>query len=159
MKIFRNKYEEKNIYNKPEKKMEEKIFLEKDKMPDENELKSVLGKRYGLWSGILKSIETNHGAIVSEWKYYNKNSGWVQKIYLKKRNLLFFTPYKNFFSVGMVFGDKAVGEIIKSNLPAEIIKEITAAKKYAEGRGINIEIKNKESAETIKKLLQIKISN
>lgn len=139
--------------------MEEKFFTEKSEQPEENDLKNLLGTNYKLWVDLIRFVETNFDTPTTEWKFYGKKSGWVQKLFLKKRNLLFFVPYENFFRIGMVFGEKAVAEITKSGLPKEIIEEIQNTKKYAEGRGIRIDVKNKSSLESVKKLIQIKVMN
>jgi len=135
--------------------VEEKLFLEKSEEPKEPRIKEALGNSYKYLEELISFTEYNIGAVVKEWKYYGK-SGWSMKLLLKKRNLLFFSPYKGFFRIGMVFGDKAVKEIETSDLPADIINEITSARKYAEGRGIRIDVKDKKDLDTVKKLLVIK---
>jgi hypothetical protein len=122
-------------------------------------LKTVLGVRYDLWTDLITSIEKEFGPVVPDWKFYGVNSGWVQKVFLKKRNLLFCVPYKNYFMMGMVFGEKAVAEIQKSKLPKAIIEEVVNAKKYAEGRGLRINVKDKKSLEHVKALIKIKVLN
>ncbi|MBA4405838.1 hypothetical protein C0389_01050 [bacterium] len=139
--------------------MEEKIFADKLNQPKEDDLKNILATRYKFWIELLKFVETHFGETITEWKFYGNKSGWVQKLFLKKRNLLFFLPYNKFFRIGMVFGDKAVVEIVKSDLPKEIIDEIQNTKKYAEGRGLRIDVKNKTDLEIVKRLLQIKVMN
>ncbi|MCX6169082.1 MAG: DUF3788 domain-containing protein [Ignavibacteriales bacterium] len=139
--------------------MENKIFTYKLKQPTEDELKSVLGASYKLWIDLIKYVETKFGSAVTEWKYYGAKSGWLQKLFLKKRNLLFFIPHSKYFRIGLVFGDNAVSEILQSNLPKEIIEEIKNTKKYAEGTGLRIDVKNKKNLDTVKKLLQIKVKN
>jgi hypothetical protein len=138
---------------------EENIFIEKSHKPTELDLKKRYGSRYNYWIDLTKFVASNFGQTTSEWKHYGAKSGWVQKLFLKKRNLLFFIPYKNYFSIGMVFGDKAAAEILNSDLPEDIISEIKKAKKYAEGRGLRIKVKDKKSADNLKKLLRIKIIN
>lgn len=139
--------------------MEEKIFADKLNQPKEDDLKNILATRYKFWIELLKFVETHFGEAISEWKFYGNKSGWVQKLFLKKRNLLFFLPYNKFFRIGMVFSDKAVVEIVKSDLPKEIIDEIQNTRKYTEGRGLRIDVKNKTDLEIVKKLLQIKVMN
>jgi hypothetical protein len=139
--------------------MEEKFFTDKSKQPTEADLKKVLGVTYKFWIDLIKFVETNFGSAVTEWKYYGAKSGWLQKLFLKKRNLLFFIPYSKYFRIGLVFGDKAVDEILKSDLPKEITEEIKKTKKYAEGRGLRIDVKEKKNLEIVMKLLRIKVMN
>lgn len=79
------------------------------------------------------------------------------KLLLKKRNLFFLIPNEGFFITGFVFGDKAVAEVEKSELPASLIKELAGAKRYAEGRGLRVEIKKKSDINNVINLVKIKI--
>ncbi len=81
------------------------------------------------------------------------------KTLLKKRNLFFFTPLDGCFRIGFVFGDKAVAVVEQSDLPNEIKNELTNARKYAEGKGIMIVVKNQQDVEKVKKLIDIKVNN
>jgi hypothetical protein len=113
-------------------------------LPTEAELKPVLGKSYKFWEEIKTSLEKEFGNLNVEWKHYGQKSGWILKLFYKKRNLFFLNPQKDFFAVGFVFGDKAVAQIEKSDLPCEMINELVNARKYAEGRGLNLKPKNKK---------------
>ncbi len=139
--------------------MSASIFAEKELMPNYTMLCAVLGKKALLWKKIEKHLEDNYGKADTEWKFYSAKSGWIMKTILKKRNLFFLTPYQNYFRVAFVFGDKVISKIAKSSLPANIIEELLAAKKYAEGRGISIEVKSQADVKNVIQLLEIKIGN
>lgn len=139
--------------------MEEKIFLDKEQMPSEEMLSAALGKSYNLWCVLKGALMKEYPGIIEEWKYYGKKSGWSLKVLLKKRNLFFFLPYKKGFRLGFVFGDKAITEIEKSEVPKQIIDELNAAKKYVEGRSIIIDIKTRKDVPVIVTLAGIKIRN
>jgi len=135
------------------------ILTDKNAKPDNELLSKTIGKTFDHWLAIKTFVDENFGPTAEEWKYYNQKSGWILKLYLKKRNLLFFAAQENYFRISFVFGDKAVAVVEKSDLPAEIINELKNARKYAEGRGISFEVKDASPVESIKKLLQIKINN
>jgi hypothetical protein len=116
--------------------MSANVFIDKLAKPDDQALVRALGKTYPLWAEIEEHVATAYGASTEEWKYYGPNYGWTLKTLRKKRNLFFFTPYQGYFLIAFVFGDRAVEEILKSDLPKAAIDEITNAKKYAEGRGL-----------------------
>ena len=78
---------------------------------------------------------------------------------LKKRNLFFFIPLKDNFRLTFIFGDKGVAAVEKSTLPKSMIDALTHAKKYMEGRGLQVEVKSREDLEKVKKLVEIKVSN
>lgn len=135
------------------------VFLDKAKQPDEKALKEALGTTYKFWDEIKNSIVKEFGAVTEEWKFYGAKSGWTLKLLLKKRNLFFFGAYENYFLIAFVFGDKAVAEVEKSSLPAHLIEELKNAKKYAEGRGLRLEIRKKSDVENVIQLLRIKVKN
>jgi hypothetical protein len=60
---------------------------------------------------------------------------------------------------GTVVNAKAVTAVEKSDLPHELITELKNARKYAEGRGLRIDVKNSTDVEHIKKLVEIKVNN
>lgn len=73
--------------------------------------------------------------------------------------MFFFVPLKGSFQVSFVFGDKAVAAVEKSGLPKGLITELKNARKYAEGRGLRIDVRNSADLEHIKKLVEIKVNN
>ena len=56
-------------------------------------------------------------------------------------------------------GEKAVAVVEKSDLPQELITELKNARKYAEGRGLRIDVKSPADVENIKKRVEIKANN
>ena len=134
-------------------------FIEKSVIPTEKMVGESLGKTYSLWEAIQQHLSDNYGQTTPEWKFYSVKYGWTLKTLLKKRNLFFITFSKNCFRIVFVFGDKAVKEIEKSDLPEELITNLLNEKKYAEGRGLSLIVKAKKHVELVKKLIEIKIAN
>lgn len=139
--------------------METNAFMDKSVQPDGRRLAHVLGESETFWTAIKYHIVQKHGDFTEEWKFYNTKSGWTLKALLKKRNLFFFVPLQGSFRMAFVFGDRAVSAVEKSDLPEDIKNELKNARKYAEGRGLRIEVKSRKVVEHVKKLIDIKISN
>jgi hypothetical protein len=139
--------------------MSSSIFSDKSIQPDNRKLAAALGHTYPLWVEIKSHIQAEYGELVEEWKYYSPKSGWILKSLNKKRNLFFFTPCQKYFRISFIFGDKAVAAIEKSDLPAAMIEELRKARKYAEGRGLRLEIRKRSDVEHVKKLLAVKVMN
>ncbi len=139
--------------------MNDILFIEKTKHPDSTDLKNALGNSYKLWTELRFELEILYCPLIEEWKYYNSKSGWILKLLKKKRNLFFFKPCRNFFTINFTFGDKAVNHIQKSNLPDDIIDQLLTAQKYAEGRSLSVEVRSHNQVEQVLKLVDIKINN
>jgi len=138
--------------------MAENVFTDKTIKPTDQLLSETLGTTYKYWDEIRTSLRKEYGELIEEWKYYGVKYGWSLKLLLKKRNLFFFTAYNKYFTIGFVFGDKAVSAIEKSDLPKNIIEKIINAKKFAEGRGFRLEIRKHGDIRHIEKLVDIKVN-
>jgi len=139
--------------------MIEYLFLDKTTKPKDENLKEVLSDKYKYWAAIKEKTSTKYGEVIPEWKFYDKKTGWTMKNMLKKRNLFFFKPYKGYFNLTFVFGDKAASEIEKSDISEELIQEICSSKKYMEGRVLTVKVTKKSDLRNIYKLIDVKIQN
>jgi hypothetical protein len=127
--------------------------------PDDVLLRKMLGKSMDLWNELRSHLAETHPPICEEWKFYGVKYGWNMKMLHGKRNLFFFVPREGGFMAGFTFGEKAVAEIERSGLPDRLKKELRESRKYAEGRGLRVEVRSRADAEAVKKLVAIKIRN
>lgn len=134
-------------------------FNDKRVVPDEAALASEIGQSKEYFDRICTFIEQETGQLTREWKHYGLKSGWTLKLLSKKRNLLFVGPERGYFVVAFVFGDRAVDAVVKSHLPESIKNELLNARKYAEGRGIRLEIRDGNELESVLQLIRIKLDN
>ncbi|NUN70161.1 MAG: DUF3788 domain-containing protein [Bacteroidetes bacterium] len=139
--------------------MSPNLFLDKAKQPTPALLASALTSKGKCWDELKRHIQKRHGPVVEEWKYYGKSIGWTMKLLLGRRNLLFFTACDGYFAVSFVFGDKAVSAVQHSTLPKELIEQLVNARKYAEGRGIRIEVRSQRALRQVVGLVDIKAVN
>jgi len=139
--------------------MYQSIFVERDLKPDPETLAKVLNASHPLWMQIKENLTHTFGELIEEWKYYGPKSGWILKMLKKKRNLFFLIPLEDLFVISFVFGDKAVTKILETDLPDEIKSTLQEARKYAEGRGLPVEVRSEKEVEQVKKLVEIKVNN
>ena len=85
--------------------------------------------------------------------------GWSLQLKRKKRTILYMTPCKKHFLAGFALGEKAVKAAHESDLPGSVLTLIDSARKYAEGRGVRIEVRTKKDLESTQKLAAIKMAN
>jgi hypothetical protein len=135
------------------------VFDDKAAEPTDQMLTRALGKSNRLWQEIKKHLKAQYGELIGEWKFYGQKTGWLLKTLRKKRNLFFFIPLEGSFRVSFVFGDKAIAAAEQSDLPEDLVTTLRNARRYAEGRGLQIDVKGAADVEHIKKLVEIKVNN
>ena len=139
--------------------MSKSIFTEATKEPDNNNLQAALDKLFSEWQEIRNYVLGKYPSAVEQWSFTSEKYGWSFRIKDKKRAILYMLPRDKFFKVALVFGQKASDVIFESNISEAIKDELKAAKVYAEGRGIRIDIKNEKLIKDVKTLIDIKLAH
>ena len=135
------------------------IFTDKTAKPTDRDLLDKLGSKFELWKQIHNMVLSKYPGGIAEWNYPGKKYGWSFRIKDKKRAIIYLLPRDSYFKVAFVFGDKAVEEIKDSWISNNIKTEIGEAPKYAEGRGIRIDVKDDLILSDIGLLIDIKLNN
>ena len=139
--------------------MNTSIFPDKSVIPNNSDLQNVLNKQYDIWEHLRNFVFEKYPKGKEEWNFPGKKYGWSFRIKDKKRAILYLLPRDKSFKVAFVFGDKAVAKIMDSDISTDIKTELEKARKYAEGRGIGIDVINESILPDIEKLVEIKLSN
>ena len=134
-------------------------FDDKSRMPKEKELAEVLGRTSTLWEKLKTLMASQYDPLTEAWKFSGQKWGWTLQLKRKKRAVLYLTPHKGYFAVGLMLGEKAVKAAHQSDLPASVLNAINSARKYVEGRGIRIEVRSRKDLDVIEKLAAIKMAN
>ncbi len=135
------------------------IFTNKEISPSTKDLKKALGETFVLLEEIVNFTQKTKPDAKEEWKYSSEKYGWSFRISDKKRVIIYLLPRDKFFKVALLFGQKAVDTILKSDISEKNKTEIKNAKVYAEGRGIRMDVMDAAILSDIKKLTTIKINN
>jgi hypothetical protein len=134
------------------------VFTDKATIPTEKDLEIALGITCNIWQHLSGFTKKQYPDAIEEWNFSSEKFGWSFRLKDKKRVLIYLLPRDQYFKVAFVFGDKATDAILESTIADSIKTEIKAAKKYAEGRGIRIDIKDQMLVADIEKLITIKVT-
>lgn len=133
-------------------------FDDKSKRPKPSDLEKTLGRTFTHWDNLIKHIATEYWPMDEMWGFASAKWGWAVALKQKKRTVLYMTPCEKHFIVGLVLGDNAVNAAHDSGLPESVLSMIDSAQKYAEGRAIRMEIRNKKDLDSVKKLAAVKMA-
>jgi len=134
-------------------------LTDKTHEPTEDEVRIVLGKAHVIWNELIGAVAERLGSISQVWGYTSKTTGWGLRVKQNDRIILYMTPQAGKFLVSFALGEKAVAEAKSLKLSQALLAAIEAAPRYAEGRGLRLEISSKRLVTDLAKLAQIKSEN
>jgi hypothetical protein len=134
-------------------------FVDRSRQPTDDDLASKLGDTVILWNELKRLIELRFAPIAFEWICTSKSTGWGARLKGEKRTVLYMTPCGGYFLASFALGEKAVKAAHDSDLPASVLDVIDGSKKYAEGRGLRLEVRTAGDVRNIEKLAIIKMAN
>jgi len=112
-----------------------------------------------LWNELREQVASQFDPLAEDWTFSGKKWGWSLRLKHKKRAVLYITPSTGFFNVGFALGEKAVAAAHASDLPQSLLEIIDGSQKYAEGRGVRLEVRSSADLEDVIKLAAIKMAN
>jgi len=139
--------------------MSENAFIGKTVKPGADELSATLGRSLTLWDQLIKKLEKKGVIDNYDWHSYSPKAGWSLRVKLAKRTILYMTPQHGGFMVSFAFGDSAVQAIRAGTFSRSLIAIVESSRKYAEGTGVRLDVKNASDVASVVKLAAIKASN
>lgn len=131
-------------------------FADKSHKPTDRELREVLGTAYGPWGDLIAAVAGRIASISEVWGFTSRSSGWGLRLRHKERVILYMTPQAGRFLVSFALGEKAVAAARGLALPASLLESIDAAPRYAEGRGLRVEVSRRSEVPPLALLAQVK---
>jgi len=139
--------------------MDQSIFMNKAIIPNDKDLQIELGETYAFWKEIMDFVVLKYPKAAMEWSYPGSKYGWSFRLKDRKRVIIYLLPRERYFKAAFVFGQKAYELVLDSPISESIKTELAAARVYAEGRGIRIDVKDKNVIDDIKQLIEMKLLN
>jgi len=133
-------------------------FIGKTATPTSEEVCASLGESYDVWKTLIDWL-AEQGVADLEWKSISPKYGWSLRPKLKKRTIVHLSPCNGCFRVAFILGDKAVAAARNSDLSKDVLKLLDEAKRYAEGTGIRLLVRQKKDLAAVRKLALIKLAN
>lgn len=134
-------------------------FVGRTEQPSDADLADALGPAQELWEQLVSQIAETLDVEERDWNSYSVKAGWAMRMKHKGRNIVYLSPGTGSFMASFALGDRAVEAARNSDLPAKVIDIINAARRYAEGTGVRIEIRTPEDVASAVKLAGIKLAN
>jgi hypothetical protein len=125
--------------------------------PDDATLEQALSTTKKLWDAIVAHLDSLPNGLVREWKFYGKKHGWQMKVTDGKRAVLYLIPHDGSFRAALALNDQAAAALQSQKIPPSLVREITTAKAYPEGRPARVNVTRRSDLTVVKKLLALKL--
>ena len=133
-------------------------FVGRKTPPTAADVETCLGTTLSVWDALLGRLKPR-GIRAGEWRSASPKYGWGLRPALKDRTILYLGPCQDCFRVSFALGDKAVAAALASELPKALKIEIAHAKRYAEGTGVRLVVRNLADLTPVEVLVDIKLKN
>ncbi|MHC4973883.1 MAG: DUF3788 domain-containing protein [Planctomycetota bacterium] len=132
-------------------------FDDKVAPPRKAELAKMLGRTSAHWDALRTRMGDEFEPLAEDWNFAGRKWGWSLRLKHKKRAIVYMTPCRRYFLAGFALGEKAVRAARESGVPATMLAAIDEAPRYAEGRGVRLEVRNKKDLEGVVKIALAKM--
>ena len=134
------------------------VFADRGHAPSADQLREALGESHPSWIRLIDHVRSRRDRLREEWAYPGAKFGWSLRLREGDRNLLYLTPGRGEFLVGVVLGDRAIAAAREAGASAEALALADAAPKYAEGRGIRVSVREPDDLPLAMELAGIKLA-
>jgi hypothetical protein len=127
--------------------------------PGQRLLTEILGRALVHWTSLHQDLTGIYGPLAEKWSYSQKTGHWSLQIKQKKRTILYMIAKEGLLTVGFALGEKACAAAQAGGLPDAVLEIIARAPRFAEGRGVWLDVRSKKDLENVKKVAAIKMAN
>jgi hypothetical protein len=132
------------------------VLSDKQFIPTDEYIFSIIGEKRIYWQRIIKDAFENYKDISGNWNYYNDGKQWLFKLVQKKKTIFWAGILQETFRITFYFGDKAELVIDGSELPQPIKDGFKTAKHYGAIRAVSIKVLEPSDVDNVLKLIAIK---
>jgi hypothetical protein len=135
---------------------EELVLNDKQIVPTDEYIFSIIGEKKILWKSIMDYLSENYKDISGSWNYYNDGKQWLFKLVQKKKTIFWAAILKETFRITFYFGDKAESLIGSSDLPQTIKDGFKTTRRYGAIRAVSIKVLDNTDVNNVLMLIAIK---
>jgi len=110
--------------------------------PDEEVLRTVLGKSYQAYCSLLELFEFN--GLTHDWRYYKDGKAWLCKVEGKKKTIVWMSAWNGYIKATIYIPAKYIDTLDKLDLSDETKKRIQETSNVGKSKPCMFDIKNKK---------------
>jgi hypothetical protein len=126
--------------------------------PSHEELASALGASLALWTQLTADLVSEFALAVDDWHSYSREAGWSLRVKQRDRNIVYLSPGEGAFMASFALGERAMAAARAGKLPKSALAVLDAARRYAEGTAVRIDVKKAAGLAVVKRLVAAKMA-
>jgi len=126
-------------------------FEERSHRPEPAEVELALGTAAPLWTQLVAHVADRYPPIHELWHFAGDAAGWSLRLKRGERIVLFLTPQKDQFLVGVVLGDRGL-------VPADVLALLETAK-APWGNGVRLRVSTPRDVRAARALAAAKMAH
>ncbi len=139
--------------------MQPNPFLDQAHPPTPAEVERVLGRAAPRWQRLREELDAEFGELAPTWTYSGKAHGWSLRLSRGKRAVLYLLPRNGGFLAAFALGEKACAASEAASLSKTLLQALANAPRYAEGRGVRIEVNRVDEIAGVLALARLKLAH
>jgi hypothetical protein len=136
--------------------MQKRPFLDKSNKPTGQAIQAALGLVYTCYNEVMGLT----ASFSQDW-IFSKSSGWMLKIFDRKKALLYLIPLNDGFKISLTIREDERDAFLQDGELETMHNKISSSKKYAEGFALQFDIIHPNEFQLpglfIKKLIAIRV--
>ncbi len=124
--------------------------------PDEEVLKSILGRSYSAYCDLLKLYD-DYGMEYG-WRYYRDGKAWLCKVQKKKKTIVWMSAWRGYMQATVYFPEKYINDIYKLAISSEMLDKIRNTKNTGTSKPCIFEVRNRKVLDDMKKVMELKMN-
>ncbi|MFI5181921.1 MAG: DUF3788 family protein [Thermoanaerobaculia bacterium] len=134
-------------------------FDDKTRPPEPPAVDRVLGRSACHWHALIDHVTAGNRRVTPLWHFAGSRFGWSFRLKQDDRILLYLIPQQGHFLASIVLGEKAVHAAQACHDSEDLLALIEAAPRYAEGRGIRLQVSTGKHVKAVEQLLAFKVAS
>ncbi len=126
-----------------------------DVYPNDEILKSLLGKSFEAYSSLLELFAASD--MTYEWRYYNDGKLWLCKVQHKKRTIVWMSAWKGFIKATIYFPEKYIHDICSLDINQKTKDYIKNTRNSGKSKPCIFEMKTSSVPKDFSKIMQLKL--
>jgi hypothetical protein len=138
--------------------MTQNLSVDGTKEPGPAELAVMIGESQTSWDRLMKYLRAEYTPLSEKWHYSGQNFGWALRLMQRQRTVLYLVPRQGHFLVAFILGEDVIRAARQAGLQTRDVELIRKAPKFAEGKGVRLEVHEGKDLGSIKRLAAAKMA-